>query len=163
MLRIALVLMLATGAAHAATPEIQRPTAAPQAVGAVHSLRGIPEACAMLQGRFTGQAAQPYVLAPVRSSASCQPRARLVDFAKAKPAAASGWTLNDVIRIPSKECSGLQAVVEVWRKPVAAVPPKLDAQGRARLYLDDAKANAGKPVEVTQYAAKAGIEGKPCG
>lgn len=153
MLRIAIALMLATGAAHAAAPEIQRPPAAPQAVGAVHSLRGIPEACAMLQGRFTGQAAQPYVLAPVRSSASCQPRARFVDAAKAKPSTAAGWKLNDVIRVPSKQCAGLTAVVEVWRKPGATMLPELDAQGRARLYLQDVKADAAKAANVTQYAA----------
>lgn len=160
---VLLVLAVAISAAHAATPEIQRPPAAPQADGAVHTVRGIPEACASLQGRFTGQASQPYAFAPVRSGANCQPRARLVDPAKAKPSEASGWKLNDVVRVPSKACPGMRAVVEIWRKPVAATPPKLDAQGRARLYLQDAKASAGKAAPVTQYTATVAVEGKPCG
>src|SRR3546814_14098461 len=53
--------------------------------GVVHTLRAIPEACARLQGEFTGDAAQPYRFAAVRTSATCQPRARLVDAAKARP------------------------------------------------------------------------------
>lgn len=158
-----LMALLAATAARAATPEIQRPPAAPQADGAVHTVRGIPEACASLQGRFTGDAKSPYAFAPVRSGANCQPRARLVDPAKARPSEAAGWKLNDVVRIPSKSCPGLQAVVEVWRKPGAAAPPKLDAQGRARLYLQDAKSSAGKAVAVTQYAARASLEGRSCG
>jgi hypothetical protein len=149
--------------AHAAKPEIDRPVGTPQGDGVMHTVRAIPEACAWLQGRFTGQRAQPYAFAAVRSSASCQPRARLVDPAKAKPSEASGWKLNDVVRVPSKDCAGLQAVVEVWRKPIASAPPKLDAQGRARLYLQDAKESAGKSAAVTQYAAKVGTEGTPCG
>lgn len=148
--------------AQAATPEIRRPPAAPQGVGAPHALRSIPEACASLQGRFTGDAAAPYAFAAVRSSASCQPRARFVDAAKARPLEASGWKLNDVIRVPSRECPGLAAVVEVWRRPVAATPPALDAQGRARLYLDEAKAKAGTAAAVTQYTAKVAVEGRPC-
>lgn len=163
--RLALVLALAAAGplAHAAQPEIVRPVGTAQADLVVHTVRGLPEACAWLQGRFTGERAQPYAFAPVRSSAGCQARARLVDPAKVKPSEASGWKLNDVIRVPSKNCPGLLAVVEVWRKPVASTPPKLDAQGRARLYLQDAKAAAGKPAAVTQYAAKVGLEGTPCG
>lgn len=161
---VLMVLVVFATGAHAAKPEIQRPAATPQANGAVHTVRGIPEACASLQGRFTGQASQPYAFAPVRTSTTCQPRARLVDPTKAKPSEASGWTLNDVVRVPSKECPGLQAVVEVWRKAGAAAPPQLDAQGRARLYLQDAKAAAGKAAgQVTQYTAKVGVEGTPCG
>lgn len=149
--------------AHAATPEIRRAAGSPQANGVAHTLRSIPEACASLQGRFTGDASSPYAFAPVRTSASCQPRARLVDPAKAKPSEATGWKLNDVIRVPSTQCPGLVAVVEVWRKPVAATPPALDAQGRARLYLDEAKAKAAQAAPVTQFAAKVAMEGRPCG
>lgn len=162
-LTAALVLTATAAAAQAATPEIQRPLGTAQANGVVHTVRAIPEACAWLQGRFTGQRSQPYAFAPVRSSATCQPRARLVDPTKAKPSAATGWKLNDVIRVPAKDCPGLQAVVEVWRKPVASAPPKLDAQGRARLYLQDAKAGAGKAAAVTQFTAKVVLEGTPCG
>ena len=38
-------------------PEIQRPLGTAQAVGAAHTLRSIPEACARLEGVFTGDAA----------------------------------------------------------------------------------------------------------
>ena len=155
--------MLATTAANAATPEIQRPPAAPQADGVLHTVRGIPEACATLQGRFTGDATSPYAFSASRAGANCQPRARLLDPAKARPSEASGWKLNDVVRIPSTSCPGLQAVVEVWRKPGAAAPPALDAQGRARLYLQDAKADAGKAIAVTRYAARLSLQGRPCG
>lgn len=158
-----LFLAVAAATAHAAKPEIERPAAAPQANGVVHTVRGLPEACANLQGRFTGEASTPYAFGPVRTGANCQPRARLVDPARTKPSEAGGWKLNDVVRVPSKECPGLQAVIEIWRKPVAATPPKLDAQGRARLYLQDAKASAGKATAVTQYTAKVAVEGKPCG
>ena len=57
-------------------PEIQRKPGTPQAVGTLHTLRTIPEACARLQGQFTGIVAKPYAFAAVRSSARCQARAR---------------------------------------------------------------------------------------
>ena len=159
----ALVLLAAVAPAVGAQPEIVRPAAAPQANGVAHVLRAIPEACASLQGRFTGDAKSPYAFAPTRSSATCQPRARFVDPAKARASAATGWKLNDVIRVPSKDCPALQAVVEVWRKPGAAAPPKLDAQGRARLYLQDAKSGDIGGGAVAQYTAKVAVEGRPCG
>jgi hypothetical protein len=144
-------------------PEIERPAAAPQAVGAVHTLRTIPEACARIEGQFTGQSADPYKFAVARTSASCQPRARLVDASKAKPSAASGWIFNDLIRVPSAACTTQQAVVRIWRKPADATPPKLDAQGRSRIYLKDAadRARAGAP-SIPVYAAAMSVEGKPC-
>ena len=148
--------------AGATTPEIQRPAGAPQANGVTHLVRGIPEACAWLQGTFTGEAALPYRFAPVRSSPTCQARARLLDPAKAQPSEAKGWKLNDVVRVPSKDCPGLQAVVEIWRRPSAASAPALDAQGRARIYLQDAR-NAGPKGTPAAYTAKVAIQGKPCG
>lgn len=160
---ILIAAMLALAApALAAEPEITRPVGTAQADGALHTVRAIPEACTWLQGRFTGTAGAPYDFAPVRSSATCQPRARWVDAAKPSPSAGSGWILNDRIRVPSKACAGLQAVVEVWRKPGASAAPALDAQGRARLYLQDAKADAAKVAGVTQYAATTRLEGTPC-
>lgn len=156
----ALALATAT-AALAATPEIQRPVGTPQANGVTHLVRGIPEACAWLQGTFTGDAAAPYRFTPSRSSPTCQARARLLDPAKAMPSAASGWKLNDVVRVPSRDCPGLQAVVEIWRRPGAKAPP-LDAQGRARIYLQDAK-DAGAVGQPPAYTAKVAIVGKPCG
>jgi len=159
---------LAAFAAAAAdpAPEIQRAAnVPPQAAGSLHTLRQIPEACARLEGMFTGEAAQPYKFAVVRSSPNCQPRARFVDAAKAQPSEAVGWKFNDLIRVPSAACPQQQAVVRVWRKPAAVAPPQLDAQGRARLYLQDekARAEAAKLAQVPMFAAAMTVEGKPCG
>ncbi|MET0582055.1 MAG: hypothetical protein ABWZ08_08795 [Pseudoxanthomonas sp.] len=146
-------------------PEIQRPVGTAQAVGAAHTLRTIPEACARLEGMFTADAAQPYKYAVVRTSPQCQPRARFVDFAKVAPSAASGWKFNDVIRVPNAACPSQQAVVRVWRLP-ADNAPTLDGQGSARVYLQEAKENAaaGKKLPpVTMYAAEMKVEGKACG
>lgn len=151
----------AAAPAKTASPEITRPPATPQAVGVAHTLRTIPEACARLEGRFTGAAAQPYAISAVRSRPNCQPRARFVDAAQARPSTASGWVLNDEIRVPNAACAAQQAVVRVWRKPVDVAPPKLDAQGRARLYLQDAQqaAQAKRIAPVAQFAAQMTVEG----
>jgi len=147
------------------TPEIRRDAAAPQAVGAAHTLRTIPEACARIEGLFTGDAAQPYKFAVVRTSANCQPRARFVDAAKAQPSEATGWKFNDLIRVPSVACPSQQAVVRVWRKPADVAPPKLDAQGRSRIYLEESKqaAEAKKIPAVPMFAAAMSVEGEACG
>ena len=161
------VALFATGFAAAADeskPEIQRQPGAPQAIGAVHTLRTIPEACARLEGQFTGDAATPYKFAAVRTSERCQPRARLVDAGDAHASAANGWILNDVIRVPSAACKAQQAVVRVWRKDIKNTPPKLDTQGRSRIYLKDgldaARQGDLKPVPV--YAAAMALEGLAC-
>lgn len=146
-------------------PEIGRPVGTPQSVGAVHTLRQIPEACARLEGAFTGDVAQPYRYAPARTNPQCQPRARLVDFDKVKPSAATGWKLNDVIRVPSASCPTQQAVVRVWRKPGSAALPPADGQGQTRIYLQDAKqqaATAAQAPSLTLFAAKLDVEGKAC-
>ena len=146
-------------------PEIQRPAGTPQAVGTVHTLRQIPEACARLEGAFTGDAAQPYRFAPVRTSPQCQPRARFVDIEKAKPSLAAGWKLNDIIRVPDAACPSRQAVVRVWRKPGSATPPAADGQGQSRIYLQEAKqqaAGAAQAPSLTLFAAHLDIEGKGC-
>jgi hypothetical protein len=163
--------VLLAGTLHAATtepkPEIQRPSAVtpPQATGAVHTVRQIPEACARIEGAFTGQAAEPYRFALVRTSPQCQPRARVVDFAKAQPSEATGWKFNDLVRIPNAGCPTQQAVVRVWRKPVDNTLAK-DGQGQARVYLEEAKrqAAAGKIAEakIPLYAAEMKVEGKAC-
>ncbi len=164
MIFIGLLAMTATANAAEPKPEIQRQPGAAQAVGALHTLRVIPEACARLEGQFTGNAAAPYKFTAVRTSDRCQARARLVDAAGAKASAANGWTLNDVIRVPSAACKAQQAVVRVWRKDVKNTPPKLDAQGRSRIYLKDgldaARAGDLKPVPV--YAAAMTVEGIAC-
>jgi len=143
-------------------PEIARGPVQPQAQNAVHTLRQIPEACARLEGMFTGQADDPYTFTVVRISPQCQPRARFVDAAKAKPAE-NGWVLNDVIRVPNAACPSQQAVVHVWRKPVDRTA-KLDGQGQQRIYLDESqqKAKAGQLDAVPMFAAQMQVEGKAC-
>ena len=59
-----------------------------------------------------------------------------------------------------------QAVVSVWRHPAdSAVPPKLDPQGKSRIYLAEgvAKARAHALSPIPLYAASMRVEGKPCG
>ena len=109
--------------------------------------------------------AEPACAIAMRTSPQCQPRARYVDFNKAKPSAAAGWKLNDLIRVPNAACPSQVAVVRVWRKPAAALTPTLDAQGRARIYLDEAKqaAEAGAALpKVELYAAQMAMEGSAC-
>jgi len=166
---LAASLVLLSVAGHAATPaepqpEIQRKVGVAQAVGAVHTLRVIPEACARLEGKFTGVVARPYDFAAVRTGTRCQARARLTDAAGAKASAANGWVLNDVIRVPSATCPSQQAVVRVWRKDAKAVPPKLDAQGRSRIYLKDSldAARGGDLGPIPVYATEAKVEGIAC-
>lgn len=144
-------------------PEIERPDATPQAVGARHTLRTIPEACARIEGEFTGRAADPYAFSVVRTSTRCQPRARLVDAAKVQPQTQAGWIFNDRIRVPSAVCASQAAVVEVWRKPVASARPTLDAQGSARIYLEDAMQSAGEAAPaIPMFAVAMSVEGEPC-
>lgn len=158
------LLVAATAGAADLKPEIQRAAATPQAVGVVHTLRTIPEACARLEGKFTGVKAKPYVFAAVPSSARCQPRARLVDAVSAKASVANGWLLNDVIRVPSASCPSQQAVVRVWRLATKAAPPKLDAQGRSRIYLKDGldAARQGQLAAIPQFATSMALEGSAC-
>ena len=163
LLLLTLLPTFAATATAAETPELQRPTGAPQATNAVHTLRQIPEACARLEGTFTGDAAQPYKFAVVRTSEQCQPRARFVDYTKAQPSEAKGWKLNDVIRVPSAACPAQQAVVRVWRLPVTQ-KTELDGQGQSRIYLEEAKkqAAAGKIAQIPMFAAQLVVEGKAC-
>lgn len=162
----ALAFAASGGAAHAREPEpeITRPAATPQSVGTVHTVRGIPEACTRLEGVFTGEAAQPYRMSVVRTSPNCRARARFVEFAQANPSQASGWTFNDRVRIPNAACPGQQAVVNVWRKAGAGEPPELDAQGRSRIYLQDAAEQARRRAapDLPMYSAELRVEGKAC-
>jgi len=164
---IAALCLLAPLAAIAADPkpEIHRPASSPQKVGVAHTLRTIPEACARIEGLFTGQAAPPYKFTIARTSSTCQARARLVDAAKVKPDAKSGWIFNDLIRVPSAACPSQQAVVRIWRKGADAAPPALDPQGRSRIYLKDAtdQARANGAPSLPQYAVAMAVEGKACG
>ena len=167
-MRLALLLLAAASLPVAAAepkPEITRDQVAPQAVGAAHTVRTIPEACARLEGIFTGDAAQPYKFAVVRTSPNCQPRARFVDADKAAPSEKSGWKFNDLIRIPNAACPTQLATVRVWRKPAQVTPPKLDGQGQSRIYLDEQRKSAAakKLPAVTMFAAQMSVEGLPCG
>lgn len=146
------------------TPEIHRDPATPQPPGVVHTLRQIPEACARIQGQFTGNASDPYKFELVRTSPNCAPRAKLVDAAKAKPSEGTGWKFNDLVRVPSTQCATRFAVVRVWRKPAHVAPPQLDAQGKSRLYLEEQRkaAAAGQLADVPQYAVSTAVEGTPC-
>ena len=145
-------------------PEIKRQPAAPQAVGVVHTLRVIPEACARLEGQFTGNAGAPYKFAAVRTSERCGARARLVDAAREKPSVANGWVLNDIIRVPNAACASQQAVIRIWRNGTKVAAPRLDAQGRSRVYLKDGMdaAKAGNLAAVPVYAVAMVVEGKGC-
>jgi hypothetical protein len=152
------------GPAAAQSPEVRRAPFPAQAPGATHTIRIIPEACAYLHGGFTSDAAAPYRYTASRTGKRCQPRARLVDAAKAAPSTASGWVLNDLIRIPNAACATQEAVIRIWRKPVDNAPPPTDAQGRQRIYLGDAKrdAAAGRIAAIGAYAATLEMEGKGC-
>lgn len=167
-MRLAILTFLAAAAMPALAagpkPEIARDAVTPQAVGVVHTLRQIPEACARIEGVFTGDASEPYRFAVVRTSANCQPRARFVDAAKARPSEAGGWMFNDLIRVPDAACPARQAVVRVWRKPVEQAQV-LDGQGQSRIYLEESRqaAAAGRIAAVPMYAAEMGLEGKGCG
>ncbi len=163
MLPLFLLLPLPVALAAPPRAEIERPAATPQADGAVHTVRQIPEACTRIEGRFTGAAAAPYDMQLVRTSPQCQPRAAFLDYARVEPSAAAGWKLNEVIRIPSAACSGRQAVVEVWRKP-AGQAVTLDGQGQNRVYLEEAKAQAaaGRLAALPAFAAQVKVEGKAC-
>ena len=158
------LLVAATASGGDLKPEIQRAASTPQAVGTSHTLRTIPEACARLEGRFTGDKTRPYVFAAVPTSPRCQPRARLVDAIGAKASIANGWVLNDELRVPSAACPSQQAVVRVWRQASKAAPPKLDAQGRSRIYLKDGleAARQGQLTATPVFATSMEVEGLAC-
>ena len=163
-----LLAVLVTAAAvamplRAQAPEHERPLGAPQAVGAVHTVRTIPEACTRLEGVFTGEAAQPYRMQVVATGGHCQPRARYVEPAQAAPSQGTGWILGDVVRIPDAACRSRQAVVKVWRKPVEQ-PLERDGQGQVRIYLEDARkqAAAGRTRPLPEYSAQLELEPGRC-
>ncbi|MEG2981661.1 MAG: hypothetical protein RR831_19330, partial [Stenotrophomonas sp.] len=60
-------------------------------------------------------------------------------------------------------CPSQQAVVRVWRLPVAQ-KAELDGQGQSRIYLEEAKqqAAAGKIAQIPMFAAQMAVEGKAC-
>ena len=70
-----------------------------------------------------------------------------------------------MVRVPNAGCPSQQAVVRVWRKAANAVPPKLDAQGRSRIYLKEGldTARGGELGPIPLYAAAMHMEGRACG
>lgn len=151
--------MAVATAADQPLPEIRRPAALPQADGVAHTLRTIPEACTRLEGRFTGQTDRPYVLGAVQTSPRCQARARFEQLPQ--PPAGPGWVLNDILRVPSAACPSRVAVVRVWRKPADTAAPRMDAQGKTRIYLKDGldAAKSGTLGAVPRYAMVLNVEG----
>lgn len=164
LVAIALATAVGSGVAAQTQPETKRPVGKPQANGVPHTLRVFPEACTRIQGQFTGNAAKPYEFAAVRTGERCQPRARIVDAAKVKPQSSPGWVYADLVQVPSAACPSQQAVVRVWRHDSKAAPPKLDAQGRSRLYIKDSMdaKPAANAAQVPMFAVEMGVEGKAC-
>ncbi len=147
-----------------AAPEIQRPTLEPQRDGAPFILRVIPEACARLEGTFTGDPARPFSMRAQPTRSGCQPRAQLVDAASARPSAKTGWILNDRIRVPSARCPTQMAVVEIWRDGKSNTVPSRDAQGRVRIYLHDALSagSRGQTPALPRFATRLTMQGAAC-
>ena len=69
-----------------------------------------------------------------------------------------------LFRSRTTACWVVQAVVRVWRHPADVAPPKLDGQGRSRIYLKEslAKARADQLAPIPAYAIAMSVEGKPC-
>lgn len=146
------------------TPEVRRDGPFPaQATGALHTLRIIPETCHYLRGRFTDDTQMPYQVDAVARGGSCQARARIARAAT-RPTGA-GWLLNDVLQVPHAGCPGQQATVSIWRRSGGNAPPAHDAQGRARLYLQDEKQRAqrGALAQLGEYVYVVASEGPACG
>lgn len=144
-------------------PEIVRPMAKPQAIGLKHTVRTFPEACARITGVFTGKPADPYSFAITKTDPRCAPRAELVDAKKVGAATGAGWVFHDLVQVPSAACPSQMATVRVWRDSAKLAPPKLDAQGRSRVYAADAQA-AKQPdaVKLPRFAVAMSLEGKAC-
>ena len=142
---------------------VKEQVGAPQAVGAAHTVRIIPEACTRLEGVFTGDAAAPYRLQSVQTSPACRPRGRYVHPAQARPSCAGRWGTSTVTRIPQARCPARQVVVRVWHKPVAQELAR-DGQGKVRIYLQDAQKQAasGQLRELPEYSAQLEVSGR-CG
>ncbi len=143
-------------------PEISRAAASPQANGQAHTLRTIPEACLRLQGEFTGDPAAPYRFQPVRTSAACQARARVVDARKAG-APGAGWILNDASACPAPACPGQQAVVRVWRQDGRRRHRRsMRKASRGSTWRKAGRAKAGQLAALPVYAVAMSLQGKPC-
>lgn len=163
ILFVAALSLAAVATAAENKPEIVRPVAPPQAAGVKHTVRTFPEACARITGVYTGKAADPYTFAITKTDPRCAPRAQLVDARKVNAAAGKDWVFHDLVQVPSAACPSQVATVRVWRDSAKLAPPKLDAQGRSRVYAADAQA-AKQPgaVKMPRFAVAMSLEGKPC-
>lgn len=166
-IRTLFALLACTAAAVAVAapaPEIARPpgSTTPQAIGMLHSLRSIPEACVLIEGLYTGDPVEPYRM-EVLPRDPCVRRAAYVDAARLQPppSLAGHWLLNDRIEVPRADQPACVATVEIWRKPGTTAPPALDAQGRARLYLDKPQAAAAVPMFTAKLAWSAACKIAP--
>lgn len=132
----------------------------PQADGVSHTLRQIPEACVRVEGRFTGQAGTPYAVAVVPLGGTCQPRARFAGAAATGPEGA-GWRVQQRITVPSARCPALAATVVVWERDGDPAPAR-DGQGRARIYLEEARrqAGAGQLARLPAHAVQWQVAGR---
>lgn len=140
-LTLLMISTLLLAPALAAPPDTgrQRPPSRPQADGVWHTLRQIPEACARLQGRFTGQPERPYQLQAVASSTHCRRRAVLLALQQGGEDPGQGWMLDERIMVPSAACPGLAVELRLWRRQPADTSRPRDAQGRERIYLQQAR------------------------
>lgn len=141
------LMMLAT----AATPEIERPPAPPQAVGTPHTLRLVPEACLRIEGVFAASGYQ----VTLHPRPGCQPRAGFEPAVGTAAPGGDGWILNDLLRVPRADRSECMATVSVWRHPGALAPLEQDGQRRVRLYLDEKQKPAQKPRFATSLETTA--------
>lgn len=139
----ALGLLLAAGAATAATPEIARGPAKAQAVGVAHTLRNVPEACVRLEGQFGAAPAVPYAVT-LQAQRGCTPRARFDARVGGAAPVGEGWILNDVLRVPRADRADCVASISLWRHPGALAPIEQDGQRRVRMYLDEDRQPAGE-------------------
>jgi hypothetical protein len=142
-MRPLLLLLLTTVTAGAATPEITRAPAVPQAAGVPHALRVVPEACVRLDGLFGADPAAPYAVT-LHARPGCTPRAGFDANVGREAPAGEGWILNDVLRVPRADRPDCVASVSVWRHPGALAPIEQDGQRRVRMYLDQTPPPAGQ-------------------
>ena len=165
-LTLLMISTLLMAPALAAPPDTgrQRPPSRPQADGVWHTLRQIPEACARLQGRFTGQPELPYQLQAVAGSTHCRRRAVLLPLQQGAVDPGPSWVLDERIVVPSAACPGLAVELTLWRSnPVATSRPR-DAQGRERIYLQQVREQSASPrlAGLPQWRAHWQLQGR-CG
>lgn len=117
-------------------------TGTPQPVGEVHLLRQVPEACLRVLGRFTDVPAAPYQMEAERLWDGCQPRWRVLREPAGGFSDKSGWHLEQVIRVPRRDCPQMVARFELWKRGSISASGPRDGQGQQRIYLEQARAQS---------------------